>query len=257
MKKLICLILCLMLAITCCACQSVTATQPPESQVTEPPTDPPTDPPPAHSDLYLPEVSVEQMITYFNEVVLNMEYSTGNGDVSLVQKWTSPIHYKITGDPTDEDLEVLNGLFEQLNAIPGFPGFIPEEQGSAADLTLRFVDYNEFRLAFSQVIHGENADAAMQFWYYTDTNVIYSGQIGYRTDISQEIRNSVIIEEIVNILGLSDTVLRQDSIVYQYGSEVTVLSDIDLVILKILYNPAIKCSMNAEACQQIIEELYY
>ena len=79
----------------------------------------------------------------------------------------------------------------------------------------------------------------------------------YRTDIEQDKRNSIILEEIINVLGISDSELRTDSIVYQYSNENTSLSDIDLLILKLLYHPNIECGMNYSQCEQIIKGLYY
>ena len=107
------------------------------------------------------------------------------------------------------------------------------------------------------MLQGDYATGATQFWYYTDTNDIYTARIGYRTDISQAERNSILIEEIVNTLGITDTVLRTDSIVYQYSDENLALSDVDWIILKLLYDPAIRCGMDFDSCSRIIPELYY
>ena len=236
------------------------------TQASEAPTEPSTHsmesvPPattePGHSSLYLPDVTTEEMIKYFREVVLDMEYTAGDGDATLVQKWMTPIYYMISGEPTDADRELLNSLFGQLNEIEGFPGIFPTEDENQKNLSISFLDANTFRLAFSDFLRGEEADGAVQFWYYTASNDIYTGRIGYRTDISQEIRNSVILEEVINLLGFNDTVLREDSIVYQYSSDATQLSETDWVLLKLLYHPDIRCGMNYEECQAVLEQLYY
>lgn len=199
---------------------------------------------------------MEQMIKYFNEVVLSIEYSTGSGNPSVVQKWKDPIYYYIEGQPTDRDLTVLEKLIAQLNTIEGFPG-IRQATGLERNLGLYFVDRTAFRAQFAAVINGEEAEGAVQFWYYTISNAIYRGDIGYRSDIDQKIRDSVIPEEIVNALGLNDTILRKDSIVYQYSSTATELSDVDFVILKLLYHPNMRRGMDAKACEAVIRELYY
>ena len=196
------------------------------------------------------------MIKYFNEVVLSIEYSTGSGDPSVVQKWKDPICYYIEGQPTDQDLAALSKLVAQLNTIEGFPG-IRQATDLERNLGLHFLDRTAFRARFSAVINGEEAEGAVQFWYYTLSNTIYQGDIGYRSDIDQKIRDSVIPEEIVNALGLNDTILRKDSIVYQYASTATELSDVDLVILKLLYHPSMQRGMDAKACEAVIRELYY
>lgn len=227
--------------------QATTETTEPTQGETEPP----------HSDLYLPEVTTQQMLKFFSEVVLDVEYSDGTGDASLVQKWTSPIYYQYYGTPTEEDRAVLEGLFAQLNQIPGFPGIYEAENPMMQNLSLNFLEADAFRDSFSSVVNGEDAYGATQFWYYTATNQIYNARIGYRTDLDQTTRSSILIEEIINTLGITDTVLRTDSIVYQYSNTNLSLSDVDWVILKLLYNPAIECGMGADRCTEIIESLYY
>lgn len=212
---------------------------------------------PTHSELYLPDCSAQQMEIYFEEVVLNMEYDDGTGDSSLVQKWQAPIGLRICGDPTEEDLAVLNGLFARLNQIPGFPGFYTAEAEGLENLRISFLNPADFRDSFSSAINGEDAWGATEFWYYTESNEIHTARIGYRTDIEQSSRNAILVEEIINALGISDTVLREDSVVYQYSNENTALSDVDWVILNLLYDPSVHCGMNETQCMRIVRQLYY
>ena len=217
-----------------------------------------TEPPqPVHSELYLPDCTAGQMTEYFEEVVLHTEYSDGTGEDYLVQKWLSPIRYRVFGTPTDTDNEVLDALVEQLNSIPGFPGICAAEDGEPEDVSISFLEREAFETSFSVVTNGEDSFGAVQYWYYTQTNELYAACIGCRTDIDQDERNSVLVEEVINMLGISDTVLRPDSITYQYSNENTALSEIDLVILKLLYDPAIACGMDAGQCAGVIRELYY
>ena len=235
-----------------------TDTEAPAAEPTEAPTEVPTEEPTEepHSDLYVPGISPDKMVAYFNEVVLDMEYTTGDGDASVVQKWERPISYRIEGVPSHRDAQSISVLSKQLNSVEGFPG-IRAATGLEQNVTISFLHDEEFETRFSHVIQGESADGAVQFWYYNDTNAIYSGRIGYRKDAAQEIRDSVIPEELVNLLGINDSTLREDSITYQNGSEVIELSDVDWAIIKLLYNPKIHCGMTAAECETIIRELYY
>lgn len=210
-----------------------------------------------HSHLYLPDYTLQQIQMYFEEVVLDIEYADGTGNATLVQKWCVPIVYRIFGSPTEEDLAVLEALLEQLNQIPGFPGIYAASEGEAENIRISFLEPNLFRDSFSSVIDGEEATGATQFWYYTDTNEIYSARIGCRTDIDQSVRNSVLVEEIINTLGISDTELREDSITYQYSDWNTGLSDVDQLLAELLYHPDIQCGMAAEECAAVIQQLYY
>ena len=89
-------------------------------------------------------------------------------------------------------------------------------------------------------------------------NQIYDAIICCRTDLNQVVRNSVILEEIYNGLGpVQDTVLREDSIIYSYYSEPQSLTEVDELILKLLYHPDIVCGMDATDCEAVIRQLYY
>ena len=122
MRKGLCLGLCLSLVLLLCACaginfESGSASLPTESviedttsaatiEVPEITTGETETTAPAHSALYLPEYTSQQVWEYFEEVVLRAEYSDGTGNTALVQKWKEPIIYSIYGTPTEEDLSV-------------------------------------------------------------------------------------------------------------------------------------------------------
>lgn len=257
MKKAILFLLILALLTGCQAPAAPTLT--PTTAVpttTVAPAQPPTTAP-LHSALYLQGMEPEQVLRDFNEIVHQMEYSDGTGDPTLAKKWLSPIRYSIHGAPTDEDLRVLEDFFSQLNEMEGFPGIYPAKEGEAADLTLSFLDHQEFWDSFSDAVDGEDALGATQFWYYTDTGEIHTARIGYRTDLDQTERSSILLEEVVNTLGLSDSLNRTDSIVYQYSNDNLSLSEVDWLILKLLYHPAIESGMTEAETNAVISELYY
>ena len=100
-------------------------------------------------------------------------------------------------------------------------------------------------------------DGAVTFWYDGE-NRIYDEVICIRNDIDQFTRNSVILEEIYNGLGpVQDTSLRSDSLIYQEFSQPQALTQVDELILRLLYHPDMRCGMDAEACETVIRSLYY
>ena len=224
-------------------------------ETTLPETTAPTEP--LHSSLYREGLDIEQVLTYFQEVCNQLEYTDGTSDPALTKKWLTPLVYRIHGEPTAEDLSVLADFCERLNAVPGFPGIREAQEGEYENLTLSFLDPDSFRDRFSDVVHGEDAWGATQYWYYTDTNEIHTAAIGYRTDIPQLDRSSIILEEIVNTLGISDSERRSDSIVYQHSNDNLQLSVIDWLLLELLYHPDIDTAMDAEMCEKVIRDLYY
>ena len=231
-------------------------TKPTEPETTETPETKPTEPKPTepkHSALYIPDVSVEDVIMYFNEVCLDSEF-VNSGDPSFVQKWANPIFYMVQGAYTDKDIAVLNSFAEWLNRVEGFPGISQTTDPVKVNLRIYFCDQQEMLDRMGQNFN--NLDGAVTFWYME--NMIYDAIICCRTDLSQQLRNSVILEELYNGLGpIQDTRLRPDSIIYQEFSQPQWLSSMDELILKLLYHPDIRPGMNANQCEQVIRKLYY
>lgn len=232
---------------------SVTAEMVLPSPVLTPSPEPTPSPKPEHSSLYIEGLSVEDVITYFNEVCLNAEF-VNSGDPTRLQKWTVPVTYIINGEPTQEDMQVLTGFVDWLNTIEGFPGMLGTEDPLRANLRINFCSQTELT-----DIMGENyvgMDGAVTFWY--DNDEIYSAVICYREDIDQTVRNSVILEEIYNGLGpIQDTWLREDSLIYAGYSTPQSLTVEDELIMRLLYHPDMICGMNKAQCEEIIRSLYY
>lgn len=220
--------------------------------ITEAPTEVPTNP--AHSQLYIPGLSAEDVILYFNEVCLDAEFSH-SGNASLLQKWVDPIYYTLSGAYTDEDLATLTRFCGWLNDVEGFPGISETDDPAAATLRIYFGNQDEMISRMGDTFTG--MDGAVTFWYNGE-NEIYDAIICYRTELDQYLRNSVILEEIYNGLGpIQDTSLRPDSLIYSEFSQPQALTEIDELILRLLYHPQIQCGMDAQACEAVIRQLYY
>ena len=108
-------------------------------------------------------------------------------------------------------------------------------------------------------ILGDNfvgCDGGVTFWY-NGLNEINDAIICYRTDIPQDVRNSVILEEIYNGLGpVQDTWQRPESLIYAGYSTPQWMTNTDKAILQLLYHPDIACGMNATQCAEVIGMLY-
>lgn len=209
---------------------------------------------PEHSELYIPDVSVDDVVRYFNEVCLDAEI-VNSGDPGKLQRWEGRIRYYCDGPATDEDHMVLESMVNWLNTIEGFPGMSEVSDPDAANLHISFCGPDEYLAFMGENFHG--TDGGVTFWY-DGFDRIYDGIIGYRTDIDQETRNSVILEEIYNGLGpINDTALRDDSIIYSGFSTPQWLTPVDELIIKLLYHPQMECGMDATACETVIRQIYY
>lgn len=206
-----------------------------------------------YCDLYIPGVSVEDVIGYFNEVCLAAEFIHA-GDPSKLQKWMGPICYTLYGHYTEEDYAMISSFAQQLNEIHGFPGMYEASDPAASNLSIHFCTQEEMVSIMGDTFW--EMDGAVTFWYTAD--VIYDSTICYRTDIDQDLRNSVILEEIYNGLGpVQDTILRSDSIIYSSFSQPKHLTDIDWLLLKLLYHPEMQPGMDAYQCENVIRQLYF
>lgn len=254
MKKnlFLCLLLCALMLVGCTPAQPEPATTVPETTVPETTAAPTTLPP--HSELYIPGVAVEDVITWFNEVCLDAEF-VDSGNPSVIQKWTQPVCFILYGDPTGEDFATLTSFTGWLNTIEGFPGISETTVDAEANLRIHFCDQEQMIDLLGGNFYG--MDGGVTFWYNHE-NEIYNAIVCCRTDVDQHLRNSVILEEIYNGLGpVQDTSLREDSIIYSGFSDPQCLTEIDELILKLLYHPDIHCGMNAEECEAVIRQLYY
>lgn len=208
---------------------------------------------PLHSPLYIAGLPVEDVIESFNEVCLSAEY-VNSGDPSVVQKWTGPLIYQVHGDPTEEDRITLENFAAQLNSIQGIPGIREARYPEEATINIHFCSQQEFLTLMGDNFHG--ADGGVTFWY--EQNEIYNAIICIRTDLDQELRNSVILEELYNGLGpVQDTWLRSDSIIYGGFSQPQSLTLVDWLILDLLYHPDMQCGMTRQQCEAVIRSLYY
>ena len=225
----------------------------PTTEPTAEPTEAPTEDP--HSAFYAKGVSVDQMIAHFNKVVLGIEPNAGAGEVALVQKWDAPINYRIEGMPNRQDAQNLNNLTKQLNAVEGFPG-IQAATGLEQNLTIYFLKDEDFMTQFSHVMEKKGTYGIVQMWH-NDSNGIYSARIGYRLSASQELRDLLLPEKLVEMLGISEVNVQKEITTGLKPKTIIELSDLDWSVIKLLYNPRIHNGMNADECEMIIRELYY
>lgn len=209
-----------------------------------------------HSVYYVEGCMVDNMVEYFTEIVNSAEYTNDNESAGLVQKWNETIMYYISGEASPEDIKAVEKTAKLLNSIVGFPRMRQASSKDECNMDINFVTDREFKRMFDSDINSESADGAVTFWFNND-NEITRAVIGICISCDQETRCSVIAEEIVNGLGVCDSELRPDSIVYQYDSTATEPSEIDLSILELLYSRDIKNGMTASECEEVIRRNYF
>lgn len=206
--------------------------------------------PPKHSNYYIEELTADEIVYYFNDVCFGNEYGD---EKNIITKWYDPITVYIEGTPTNKDFEILNEFISFLNNIDGFPTITIINDISATNLIINFCNLEEFNANSPEL----NADGFATYNYITETGIITDGSVYIRSDIDQTLRNSVILEELYQILGpTNDTLIREDSIIYQYGDTLE-LSKIDKIIIAMLYNKNITYGMDTVKTEEVIRKIYY
>ena len=183
--------------------------------------------------------SAQEVIDYFCEVALGSEY----GDAEeVVIRWAQPVYYSISGPATDADLSLIGRLCDALNLIPGFPGIHEAQDEVSANLKIRFVSSEDM-----YSLTGDFFNGYVTVWYSGEYS-IYDGEIYYLSTIDQESRNPVIVEELIQSLGLlTDSYDYPESIFYQYHTDTDWPTTLDWALVQLLYSDALRPGMYESA----------
>ncbi len=228
-------------------------TSAPEKESTGPETSPTQ---PEHSEYFIPGYSTEDVIGYFSEVVLDIENKADPDSLAnqCVKKWDSEIIYQISGEYTEADLAVLRDFMEQLRQVAGMPRITEAGDADLPNFTITFCDLD----AFTEACPGtdEFTNGYVSIWWYNDNLEVFSAEIYIRSDIDQTTRSRTIRHEVYQGLGMLQDSAREDSIIYLADLQADEMSEMDLLIVTLLYHQDIELGMNGEECAGIIRELY-
>jgi hypothetical protein len=189
----------------------------------------------------------QEEIDYFTEIVLGTEFGD---EAPVIKKWIKNIRIKVSGEPTEEDLQTINNIVGDLN-------------GLIAGIKIKLVDKNEnLVITFSPASEFSAIDPNYVptnygfFWalWHDDNFVIHDASILISSaEVTQQERSHLIREELTQSLGLmNDSDKYNDSIFFQEWTEVTDFSEIDRAVIKLLYLNKIKPGMSKEQVLKIL-----
>ncbi len=193
------------------------------------------------------DISDSELIDYFCEVGLNVEYGGTNG---VLKRWEDPIRVKIEGDYTSEDYATLTNHIDTLNGL----GVLPDISivSSNENFSIYFVPLDQMDDVLPGYVEG-NWGYFYLYWG-SSSYVIDRAYMGIATDVtSQAARNHLILEEFTQALGLMD-----DS--YDYGDSIfqaewtttPSLSDVDYMLIYILYSDYLEPGMTEYEVRQVL-----
>lgn len=177
--------------------------------------------------------------------LMNVAFSPEYGDErDSIIRWQQPIYIYAGGVPTREDLKKLDAFIMEIALrVPGMPNIYRTESEYKANITMYFVNENEM----GDYVSGyEKGNIGMVTYWYTDEE-IYRAEIAISADTTdQSTRNHLIMEEFINGIGLgNDHDMYEDSIIYQYSNTAQKLSEVDWLMLNMIYSPEVEHGMSS------------
>lgn len=194
-----------------------------------------------------------QVLYYYMEVGLQPEYAKGQ-TYNFVKKWEEPILVRVDGYPDEDDWAVMRNLFDRLNTVKGFPGIRECGDGEKPSLVIRFLPKAEYNQYAKEAIGDTATDGYSLIWFRY--GVIYDAEIGIVNELSRTNKNHVILEEIVQSLGLqNDSYSYPDSLFYQGYNEPQSPTDLDWLLVRFLYHEKVKPLMEPEEILNVASEV--
>ena len=186
----------------------------------------------------------DDLIDYFNEVVIDDYY---------IERWEQPLYIKVLGDYTKEDYSTLSNLVDSIDSLGVMPGISIETEKS--NCTIEFASLNEL-----MTYYGNKYDCYYEEgdWWGIDLQTskygIYSGHFGIANDVTtQEQRNYMILMTVTCAIGLqycSDKY--PDSICYTKWTNAQSLSNLDFIIIRMLYLDTLHSGMEEDEADDIL-----
>ena len=167
-------------------------------------------------------------------------YETQLLRVRSVEKWVTPIKIRYEGNPTNEDIEILNKIIKDFNKINGFPGMKIVDKDE--NVLLIFAPKEAMPEIQQQYNLGEIDKGICQ--RFSERGEIKRAIIVIESDVDQDYKNSVLLHEIFHMVGFYGHVYDNTSILNRDSEPVFGASGIDTLALKMLYNPEIAVGMS-------------
>ena len=186
----------------------------------------------------------------FDVSVLTMEYPDEGAVEGHLIRWTKSIRVYVSGNPTQADRRFLENFLMQLALrVPDMPNITITNWESEANMHIAYVPLNKM----ASVVPGYREGNWGMFHFQYVNWQMTEAWIGIASDVTdQRARNHLIQEEIVGALGLTnDHYLYSDSIVYQPWTTVQELSEVDWIVLNMVYSPLVSPGMEGKQLHRI------
>ncbi len=190
-----------------------------------------------------------QALSLFLTCAFHPEYEEAEPD--RLNRWEQEITLWVGGNPTAEDLKILDSFLAELGEkVPGLPGIRRVRRDLDAALRIWYIPQYMMRHYLEGYVEGNWGF----FRYEVSRSRIVSARIGIASDVTdQEERNHLLLEELTGALGLpGDHSVYSDSILYDGWSSAQSLSEVDWRMLNLLYDPSLSPGLNEQQVREIL-----
>lgn len=231
------------------------------------------------ADRIADQYTKEQVLDFFETVALQAEYSSedmpllsnnGSSDAVIATvtthplvKWTQDtIYYTINGEKSAPDtVTIIRKVITDLNEIPNLPEILPADEEHSADLTIEIGTQIAIQSLQQTQSNGFNTIAYDLTDYHITRGAVYLYPMEINdTNMPANTNNStttmyltrnrinhIITEELTQTMGLpNDCTDYPESILDDDANEATSLSDLDKLILIMMYSDKFTNGMSAE-----------
>jgi rubrerythrin len=187
----------------------------------------------------------QDIITLFLEIARGTQR---NGGPAVIHKWHQNILVQVRGYPTDEDLQVLQQVLQELNSLLTGISII------WSDASPNTIIYFEHPAKFSSIESHYTPPFTAFYWSNWNTQTIRQSTILIACEgITQNKRNHHIYAMLMRVLGLINRKSQDpDSIFYQGESETNFYTDIDRTFVQMLYLPTLHHNMSIANAQSVL-----
>ncbi len=189
----------------------------------------------------------------FDICAMTSEYNDSRQD--RIVRWETSIKVYIEGKPTKQDRKTIDTMLLNLALrVPGLPNVTLTDDPGKSNVQIYFVREKQLKDYVPDYISGN--------WGYFTFNyrndIIYQAKIGIATDKGdQTARNHLIQEEFIGALGLAnDHDLYKDSILYQPWTTTQQPSEVDWLMLNMLYSPLVSPGMEKNEIHRVFNNAW-
>lgn len=191
--------------------------------------------PAAQAEVFAPKDAADALQTAL-DLCRTCAFAAEFGGAHPLLRWEEPIRIHISGSPTQADRDAVDAFLLQLACrVPTMPNVTVVDNRANANMFIWYGPLDE--LSQHVTNYPEGNWGAFTYWYRSYRMV--KAEIGIASDVTeQRDRNHLVMEELVGALGLTnDHDVFSDSIVYQPWTTTQELSEVDWLMLNMIYHP--------------------